>query len=166
MGTLKFRYTATEALEMMKEHFPKDYQEKINVGKALIVRLKKLYKKPTYQEAYQKYISANCRVESAIMMLCALEELIQEEKQAKMEFNNTVYGIIQQQDAIILQQQHLETDKNIEEIDRRMLRAYYRRKLDELNTQLDQLTQSIEVNEPEFVVIQHSLLGQPGFTQP
>lgn len=42
------KYSAKEALQMMKQEFPNDYQEKINVGKQLIVRLKKfIIRKPT-----------------------------------------------------------------------------------------------------------------------
>lgn len=142
MGTIKLSYTASEALAMMKQQFPKDYQEKINVGKALIVSLKKLYNKDTYQEAYQRYINSGCRGESAIMMLSALQQLIDEEK---ANYKNSVAGIIAQQNQIIDQQEALEADKNILELDRRALRQFYRERMDGLNEQLTQLCNTIEV---------------------
>lgn len=148
MGTLKFSYTASEALAMMKQQFPNDYQEKINVGKALIVKLKKMYNKNTYQEAYQRYINSGCRAESAIMMLSALQQLIDEEKQAA---NNTVAGIINQQNLIVAQRESLEADKNIIELDRRALRQFYNERMAELNRKLDELCNAIEVVDAVIV---------------
>jgi hypothetical protein len=148
MGTIKLSYTASEALAMMKQQFPKDYQEKINVGKALIVRLKKLYNKDTYQEAYQRYINSGCRGESAIMMLSALQQLIDEEK---ANYKNSVAGIMAQQNQIIDQQEALEADKNILELDRRALRQFYRERMDGLNEQLTQLCNTIEVVDAVIV---------------
>jgi hypothetical protein len=148
MGTIKLSYTASEALAMMKEQFPNDYQDRINVGKRLIARLKKIYKKETYQEAYQRYINSGCRGESAIMMLSALQQLIDEEKE---NFNNSVPGIILQQNQILAQQEALEADKNILELDRRALRQFYRQKMDALNEQLTQLCNTIEVVDAVIV---------------
>jgi hypothetical protein len=142
MGTIKLSYSASEAFAMMKQQFPKDYQDRIDVGKRLIVRLKKLYNKDTYQEAYQRYINSGCRGESAIMMLSALQQLIDEEKS---NYNNSVAGIIAQQNQIVGQQEALEADKNILELDRRALRQFYRERMDRLNEQLAQLCNTIEV---------------------
>jgi len=148
MGTLKFSFTASEALAMMKQQFPNDYQEKINVGKALIVKLKKMYNKNTYNEAYQRYINSGCRAESAIMMLSALHQLNNEEKEAA---NNTVAGIINQQNLIVAQRESLEADKNINELDRRALRQFYNERMAELNRKLDELCKAIEVIDAVIV---------------
>lgn len=142
------KYSAKEALQMMKQEFPNDYQEKINVGKQLIVRLKKIYNKKTYQEAYQRYINHGCRQESGIMMLCALQELIDEEKEA---YNNSVYGLIEQQEQIFKQQEANETSINTNEIDKRALRQFYKTKLNEINIKLSELAKSIEVVDPIIV---------------
>lgn len=141
-------YTAKDALEMMKSEFPNDYQEKINVGKQLIVRLKKIYNKETYQEAYQRYINHGCREESGVMMLCALQQLIDEEKEA---YNNSVYGIIAQQEQILKQQEANETSITTNELDKRVLRQFYKGKLHELNTKLSELANSIEVVDAVIV---------------
>jgi hypothetical protein len=148
MSNIKLSYKASEAFEMMKQQFPNDYQEKINVGKALIVRLKKLYNKKTYQEAYQRYINSGCRTESAIMMLCALQQLIDEEKST---YDNSVAGILEQQNLILEQQESLEEAKNINELDRRALRQFYKQKLQSLNNQLTQLCNTIEVVDAVIV---------------
>ena len=144
MGVLKLSYTASEAFRMMQQNFPDDYQEKINVGKQLIVRLKKIYKKDTYEEAYQRYISSGCREESAIMMLCALQQLVDERK-------NSLESIVEQQEQIIKQQEYLEADINIKDEDKRMLRQHYKGKLDELSRKFSELCNAIEVIDPVIV---------------
>ena len=148
MEKMKLSYTASEALAMMKQQFPNDYQEKINVGKALIVRLKKIYKKQTYKEAYQRYIDWGCRVESAIMMLCALHQLMEEEKEA---YKNSLPGVIEQQNQILSQMEALESDRIILDVDRRALRQFYRERMDKLNEQLAQLCNAIEVVDAVIV---------------
>lgn len=146
MSKIIASYSAKEALEMMKEQFPINYQEKINVAKALIQRLKKTYKKETYTEAYQKYISYGCREESGIMMLCALQQLIDEEK-------NSVQGINKQIDQILIQQEANETSININPLDKRALREFYKRKLNDLNDKLNEMANAIEVVDFEIVFV-------------
>ena len=151
MGTLKFSYSAKEAFAMMQENFPDDYQEKINVGKQLIIRLKKIYKKDTYEEAYQRYISSGCREESAIMMLCALQQLVDERK-------NSIASIIEQQEQIIKQQEFLEADIKIKDEDKQMLRGHYKGKLNELNAKFTELRNAIEV--VDAIIVNPNLFTQ------
>ena len=165
MSQLQLSYSASEAFKLMQEFFPNNYQEKINVGKALIIRLKKIYKKSNYRDAYQKYIDQGCREESAIMMLCALQQLVDEEKDAATAFKNSIYGIIEQQNQLVKMRESLETDKLMIDTDKRMLRSYYHGKLAELTKSLEELTTQIEVKEPEYVIVQTSFLGNGNFIQ-
>lgn len=82
------------------------------------------------------------------MMLCALQELIDEEKEA---YNNSVYGLIEQQEQIFKQQEANETSINTNEIDKRALRQFYKTKLNEINIKLSELAKSIEVVDPIIV---------------
>jgi len=145
-------FYAVESLSILhrilfKAEFPDDYQEKINVGKALIVRLKKIYNKESYQEAYQRYINSGCRKESGIMLICALQQLIDEEKAAKINYENTIAGIIDLQEQYLRQQEANEHNITIDEVDKKLLRQFYRAKLDELNHKLTEMANEIEVND-------------------
>ncbi len=151
MSKLVLRYSASEALEMMKQNFPNDFQDKINVGKQLIIRLKKMYKKPTHMEAYQRYINSGCRVESGIMMLCALQELIVEERENQAKKQADLNELLVCYDTLLEQQSANETCKNIIESDKRILRQFYKEKLADLKKQIDLFINEIEVVDASIV---------------
>lgn len=154
------KYSASDALEMMKSEFPNDYQERIDIGKQLIIRLKKMYNKETYTEAYQRYINSGCSDESHIMMLCALQQLNDEQKQATEAYKNSILGMHETRDNLLSQQAHNEESTTTLEVDKKILRQFYRTKIDEITKQIQQYTNAIEVVDA-VIVYTPNLFSQP-----
>lgn len=151
MTKITSSYTACEALEMMKANFPNDYQERIEVGKQLIVRLKKIYNSDSFTAAYQRYLNSGCSDESHIMMLCALQQLNDEEKVKTEAYKNSIYGMLEERDRLLEQQECNERSTVTDEVDKKLLRQFYRTKIDEISNRIDQYTNAIDVIDAVIV---------------
>lgn len=160
MSKILSSFSSSDALKMMKADFPNDYQERIEVGKQLIIHLKKIYNSKDYTAAYQRYVNSGCSNESHIMMLCALQQLNDKVKQETEAYKKSLYGMIEDRDKLLEQQEHNERSIHTNETDRKLLRQYYRSKIDELNQKIDEYSKSIEVVDAVIVHVPN-LFSQP-----
>lgn len=155
-----FEYTGPECIQLMKQYYPKSWEDKIKETAALLLRMKKTWKLQTLEETYRKYMNYSGSAASSIEMLASLQWLVDEENNDKKQLSNKINEIQQNQDKVVLQQEALENSTTTHEFDKRALRQYYRNLQDEYATELRELVNAIEVIEPELLIIQGSLFNQ------
>lgn len=154
----QFRYNGKEALEMTQTHFPNDWNQRIEEGKKTIKSMMKVYK-TNAKEAYSRFVNSGASIPSVIVMLASLYSLLEEDKTKEKTIGERINEILQMQQDIINQAQALENSKATSEIDRRILRQFYSEKQQTLKKELDKLTNSLDVVEPYFVVVQTNLFA-------
>lgn len=153
---IKLSYTSAEAFQMAKDAFPETWKEEIEKHKAILLRLKRTYKKDLIQ-SYQHYLNMGCRQESAILMLAAVYFIRQEERNYKEDTARQVHDLEAQKLQYSKQFDANETAKNITDFDKKTLRSFYKKKQAEIQKTIDELLASFEVNEPTVLTIQTKL---------
>lgn len=154
----QFKYTGSEALDMVKAHFPKTWETEIETGKKMIRSLMKIYKASPL-EAYARFSRTGAAVPNQIINLAALHCIIEEEKNVEKSTSARIIEIQEQQQNCINQSLAMETSRSIEELDKRMLREFYSKKQEILRIELEQITNSIEVKYAFYVVVQTNLFA-------
>lgn len=141
-----FNYSESEALELVKIHFPKTWQSEIRDGQLFIRSLMKIYKINAV-EAYGKFLKTCGNPYNGIATLAALHFMNLQEKigaQIK-ECQKTQLQYGDQTTA-------LEHSKNTSHQDKRILREYYITKQTELQCEIDELILSYPVIDAETIV--------------
>jgi hypothetical protein len=153
------KISGTEAIDLMKQTYPKSWQDKIQEKAAMLLRFKKQWNQDSLEKTYLKYMNYVGETASSIEMLAALQTLKNEQEPIK-SIHDQIKEIIAMQDQILMQQEALEKGERINEFDKKTLRGYYKTKQDELSKRLKELTISIEVVEPCVLIIQGNLFNQ------
>lgn len=154
MGT-KLEIHGREAIELMKQTYPKSWEEKIQEKAAMLKRMQKTWKHDKIEDTYTKYMNYVGSAASSIEMLAALQTIKDNEQPVK-SIHDQIKEVIANQDKVLLQQEALESS-NTNEFDKRTLRQFYNTKQAEYAAQLTELTNAIEVVEPCVLIIQGDL---------
>jgi len=144
---MKFTYTGSEALEMLKTHFPKTWEEEIKEGQIFIKSLMHMYKL-TPLEAYQKYLRFCGRPEKGISTLASLHVMLQQSKiGAEIE-------TLQSQQLVYGNQLTALEGSKISYDDKKTLRSFYLSKQNELQKRIDELLFDYPVIGSAKVIVQ------------
>lgn len=149
--TLKFTYTGSEALEMLKTTFPKSWEQEIMDGQIFIRSLMRMYQL-TAVEAYQKFLNQTGSVEKSISTLAALHVMNCQSKIAE-----EIKGIQENQLAYGNQLIALESSKNTSFEDKKTLRSYYISKQNELQQRIENIIFDYPVIGAKRVIVQTNL---------
>jgi len=157
MSQFRLEYTGTEAVEMSKEIFGLNYQTEVQTAQKNLLTISRIYKKDL-KGAYLKYKSFGCSKGNAIIYFAALHLLLEEEKSSKDSISQQITNLQLEQDKYI---NNLEAVENTKEDERtkRTLRQHFTRKRDELQATINQLINSIEVNDEITLIIQPGLFS-------
>jgi len=139
MSLLKFSYKGSEALEMVKKHFPKTWEAEIHEGKIFLTSLMKMYNMDSLS-AYNKYLKYCGKPEKAICTLAALHVMNLTVKIAR-EIKELQKTQLQYGD----QTTALESSTTTTWKDKEILRDYYISKQDELQQQIESLINEMPV---------------------
>lgn len=145
---ITFTYTGSEALEMLKTHFPQTWQQELNEGRSFLKSMMRLYNLDA-MEAYQKYIKYCGTREKAISTLAALHLMNQ---QVTIGRKIKELQVMQQQYAA--QSVALEGSQITSYQDKMMLRQHYSEKKNEIQCKLEELIDSLPVFGAETVKVQ------------
>ena len=148
---ITFTYKGSEALEMLKTHFPKTWEDEINDGRSFITSLMRMYKLNN-MEAYQKYLKYCGSCEKAISALASIYVMNQQVK-----IGREIKEFQKNQLQYANQSQALEESKNTSYQDKRMLRAHYLSKQDELQQRVEKLIASYPVIGAKKVIVQTNI---------
>lgn len=148
---LKFTYTGSEALDMLKTTFPKTWEKEVSDGQIFIRSLMKMYQL-TALEAYQKFLNQTGSVEKSISTLASLFVMNCQEKIgndiAECKKNQLSYG-----NQLIA----LESSKNTSFEDKKTLRSYYISKQNELQQRIENIIFDYPVIGAKRVIVQSNL---------
>ena len=145
---MTFTYSGSEALEMLKTHYPHSWQDEMNDGRSFLKSLMKMYNLDAV-EAYQKYLKFCGSCEKAISALAALHSMNQQ-----VIIGRKIKEIQSKQEQYAVQSVALEASQITSYQDKMMLRQHYSEKKNELQTQLEELLNSIPVFGAETVKLQ------------
>lgn len=146
-----FTYTGSEALEMVKTHYPKTWENEINDGRIFIKSLMKMYNLDSL-EAYKKYLKTCGSCEKAVSTLAALHLMNLQVKIGRELAENR-----EKQEQCINQAQALEESRAIEEKDKKMLRKFYADSKTKIQAKINELINSYPVIGAEIVVVQTNI---------
>jgi len=145
---ITFTYKGSEALEMLKQHYPKTWETEINDGRIFLKSMMRLYNLDA-MEAYQKYLKVCGSCEKAISALAALHLMNQQ-----VVIGREIKELQETQDKYANQSVALEDSSITSYQDKMMLRQHYHDKKTELQNKIDELINSIPVFGAETVKLQ------------
>jgi DNA-binding ferritin-like protein len=121
--------------------------------------MKKNWKLESIEDTYKKYMSYVGSAVSSIEMLSALQTIKNNEPPLK-SIHDQIKELIKNQDNVLKQQESLESTTNINSFDKQSLRQFYNDKQQKYASQLTELTNSIEVINPNIITVQRSLFHE------
>lgn len=146
-----FKYSESEALELIKLHFPKTWQSEVRDGQLFLKSLMRMYK-ITAKEAYNKFLKSCGSPYSGIATLAALHCMnLQEEiglQIKELQTQQLQYGN---------QTTALELSRNTSDQDKRILREYFISKQTELQQRIEELIKAYPVIDSETIIVQTKL---------
>jgi hypothetical protein len=145
---ITFTYTGSEALEMLKEHYPKTWETEIYNGRLFIKSMMRLYNLDA-MEAYQKYLKVCGSCEKAISALAALHLMNQQ-----VIIGREISALQDNQESYKSQSVALEGSSITSYQDKMILRKHYLDKKIETQNRIEELINSFPVFSAETVKIQ------------
>jgi len=145
---INFTYKGSEALEMIKIHFPKTWQNEINDSRLFIKSLMRMYNLDAMQ-ACQKYMNQCGNCEKAISTLAALHLMNQQ-----VVIGREIKELQEIQAQYANQSVALEGSQVISYQDKMMLRQHYFEKKNETQNKIEELINELPVFGFETVKIQ------------
>lgn len=146
-----FKYSESEALELVQLHFPKTWQNEIRDGQLFLNSLMRMYK-INATEAYNKFLKSCGNPYNGIATLAALHFMNLQEK-----IGTEIKELQSQQLQYGDQTTALELSKNTSEPDKRILREYFISKQAELQQRIEKLIATYPVIGAETVIVQTKL---------
>lgn len=155
MSISQFTYTGPEALEMIKNTFPKTWENEIEEGQQFIKALMRMYKLSA-TDAFTKYLKVNGSPANGICTLAALHLLLIQIKDTpeivKIQSEQLAYGN---------QLVALEASTNISKEDKETLRSFYLTKQNELQKCINRLVYELPSRNSEKIIVRTTLFDRP-----
>lgn len=145
---ITFTYSGSEALEMLKTHFPSSWQTELNDGQLFLKSLMRMYNLNSI-DAYQKYLKVCGSCEKAISALAALHLM-----NKQVIIGREIKELQEKQEQYAVQSVALEGSQITSYQDKMMLRQYYLEKKQELQSRIEELIDSMPVFGAETVKLQ------------
>lgn len=156
MGTMSFTYTGTEAVDIIKNYYPQDWQKRIETKKKKLNDLASRHN-ISIEKAYRKFIIPVAEHEENIMFFAALSELVKTRKMFPKEKTEEVLRLEEVRENIKTQMVALEQSSFTSAEDKKMLRAYYTKTQEENTMKINDLINSFDVIEPQLIIHQPGL---------
>lgn len=154
--TVKLKYTAEEALKMVKEYFPLEYRSRIDKQKMELLRIQRLHKK-SLESAYKFYCEKSNERENRLFILIAAQELSNESNPVWV--TSQIKALNEEINRAIEQLSALENfTMNAEE--KSTLRQFYQNLLLKDEQRLRELASTIEVVDPAIILPNPTLFSQ------
>ena len=149
LGT--FTYSGPEAVEMIKNTFPKTWEKEIADGQMFIKSLMRMYNLSAI-EAFNKYLKIFGSPENGISTLASLHLMLEQTKTSteiqKLQNEQLAYG-----NQIV----SLEQSTHISFEDKKTLRSHYSTKQTELQKRINELILEFPVIGSETIIVQTGL---------
>lgn len=156
MGALTFQYTGTEAVDIIKNYYPQDWQKRLDAKKQSLLNLSNRHN-ITIEKAYKKFIIPVAHNEECILFFAALSELIKMQKQTPKQKAEIVIDLEKKRENISEQIVAMENSNITSYEDKKILRAYYTRLQQEITAQINEYINSFEIVEPQLIIHQPGL---------
>lgn len=154
MSISNFTYTGPEALEMIKNTFPKTWENEIEEGQQFIKALMRMYQLSA-TDAFAKYLRINGSPANGICTLAALHLLLIQIKDTpeikKLQSDQLAYG-----NQLIA----LEETTSISKQDKETLRSFYLAKQDELQKRINILVYELPCKSSEKIIVRTTLFDR------
>ena len=152
------KYTASEALQMVKDYYPSDWLKKIETNKNHLKNIS-IRHNISYIKAYEKFIMPLAQEYEAILFFVALNELMEIEKLSTAEKGIKITELQDKNQQVATQLFNLENSNLISHEDKKIIRSFYINSQQETTFKIDELIKSIEVVEPKLVIYQQGLFS-------
>lgn len=156
MGTMSFSYTGTEAVDIIKNYYPQDWQKRLETKKKALNDLASRHN-ISIEKAYRKFIIPVVENQESIIFFAALSELVKTREMFPKEKKDEVLRLEEVRENITKQMVALEQSSFTGPEDKKMLRAYYSKVQEENTTKINDLINSFEVIEPNLIIPQPGL---------
>lgn len=161
MATLSFQYTGTEAVDIIKNYYPQDWQNRLEVKKQALIKLASR-QNISVENAYRKFIIPVAGNQESIVFFAALSEMLKLQKMTSKDKSTKVIELEVKRENVAEQIIALENCKIIDYEDKKILRGYYTKLQQETTTEINELLKSFEVVEPKLIIHQPGLFdAQP-----
>lgn len=157
MENFKLTYTGSEAVEIIKNYYPNDWVNKLEVHKRKLIKLAAVHN-ISLEKAYSKFIVPVAGTQESIIFFAALSELLKLQKMQPKEKSERIIELENKKETIknqIIALEYNTTAINYE--DKKMLSGYYTRLQQETTTEINELLRSFEVVEPQLIIHQPGL---------
>ena len=145
---MTFTYSGSEALEMLKIHFPTTWENEVNDSRSFLISLMRMYNLDSMQ-AYQKYLNMCGSCEKAIATLAAIHLMNQQ-----VSIGRETKKLLEDQEQYAAQSVALENSSITSYQDKMILRQHYSEKKNQIQNRLDELINEMPVFSAETVKIQ------------
>lgn len=161
MAAFKLQYTGTEAVDMIKNYYPQDWQQRIEAKKQALIKLANR-EKISLEKAYRKFIIPVAGNQESIVFFAALSEMLKLQKMTSKDKSTKVIELEVKRENVAEQIIALENCKIISYEDKKILRGYYTKLQQETTTEINELINSFDVVEPKLIIHQPGLFdAQP-----
>jgi hypothetical protein len=150
---ITFTYKGSEAVEMLKTHFPKTWEAEIEDGVLFLKSIMRMYKLDGLK-AYEKYLKTCGSIEKGISTLAALHTMNEQ-----VRIGREIKELQQKQLTYGIQSTALEASNATSHEDKKILRGYYSTKQTELQQTIDELLFSYPIIGAKKVIVQTSIFG-------
>ncbi len=151
MSLSTFTYSGPEAVEMIKNSFPKTWENEIAEGQNFIKALMRMYNLSAH-DAFNKYLRVNGSPANGIATLASLHLMLEASKTSK-EIQILQNEQLQYGNQLIA----LEESATISNDDKKTLRAHYLTKQNELQKRIDLLILEFPVFGTERIIVTTTL---------
>lgn len=153
------KYTGPEALEMVKEYYPKDWQIMIENATNFLQERAIRYNMDV-KKVYRKFVlNGDVGATSKIAFFAALSIIHEKQKMTNSEKSKRIIELDDKRILIAKQIVALEADKITSYEDKKILRSYYNKLREQTNKEYNELLNSFEVIEPKRIIFQIELFG-------
>lgn len=153
---MSFSYTGTEAVDIIKNYYPQDWQKRLETKKKALNDLASRHN-ISIEKAYRKFIIPVVENQESIIFFAALSELVKTREMFPKEKKDEVLRLEEVRENITKQMVALEQSSFTGPEDKKMLRAYYSKVQEENTTKINDLINSFEVIEPNLIIPQPGL---------
>lgn len=156
MATLSFQYTGTEAVDIIKNYYPQDWQQRLEVKKQALLKLANR-QKITIEKAYRKFIIPVAGNQESLVFFAALSELLKNDNMSLKQKSEKVLQLEEKRELVANQIVAMETSNITSHEDKKILRPYYTKLQHEITYEINELINSFEVAEPQLIIYQAGL---------
>ena len=155
---MQFKYTGSEAIEMIKNYYPNDWDNKLNRCQKTLQSMAQRHH-ITITEVYTKYIAPVALQSEGILFFAALSQLINPSEIANIERKKRILELEEQRNKVSEQLFSIENNTGISHEDKKTIRGYYVQLQQDTTRQITELLNAFTVVEPLLVIHQNGLFG-------